>query len=357
MRRSVWLFVCITTAVLCPTATAEDPAPADLVSILPETSGRLIVWRVGEKQFGTVQPARVSLAKTPNSGKLALGLTHSGYSAEDPDGKNAILTFTVVLDQSPITEDEKTLFAKKGVTLKEDLVVKNPKFTQIDILLRADPEEEKRLRAELKLPRKIGEAMGNQPFSIRWKGVAGPTLYKWLTDPLDGLRVVYKGDDGTAEDVGVAWPLIRMYTVDADKLAAWWQKSAGDKDTYSWRGGTGPLVQSLIEDGVVLLSGKPVPPENAEPEVKLLSEKLKQIATPSLRGVLTVAKKQFLGLAGEGKSSAFLIEGRVNALPSNLPGGELLTHPEYVKDLTGDGKGLAPFKPGKDKEDKRKEKR
>lgn len=340
MFRGACLFTCLAAVMVNFPAPAQDAAPADLVAVLPDTLGRLIVWRVGDVQYGAVQPATASVAKVPGSERLVLGLIHSGYSGEDPDGKNAILTFTVLLKQKPITDDDKAIFLKRGVKPKEDLLVRNPKFTQIDILLRADLIEEKRIRAELKLPRTIGDEGGNQPFSIRWKGVVGETLYKWLTDPVDGLKVVYKGSNGATDDVVLGWPLFRSYAIDADRLSAWWKKNARDKDAYSWRGGTGPLVQNLIDAGVVLLGGKELRTEDAGPEFKLLSEKISQIATPSPRNILTVKKDKFLALAGDGKLQAFSIDARVEVLPAYIPGREFLSRPEYVKDLTGDSKGL-----------------
>src|SRR4051812_34989245 len=120
MRAEPSLVVLGLIVVLCFAAHADGPVPADLVGTLPGSAGRLIVWKVGEKQYGTVQPARVALAKAPGDVKPALGLTHLGYSGEDPDGKSATLTFTVVLTQQPVTKGDKAVLAGKDITLKED---------------------------------------------------------------------------------------------------------------------------------------------------------------------------------------------------------------------------------------------
>lgn len=345
MNRTARIVVaCLAACWFGRAAVAEDDDPAAFVRVLPDSDGRLLAWALGDKEFGTVQTARVLLSKGPGSDKPALGFAHSGYSAEDPDGKNAILTFSVELVNVPATAEDKAALELKGAKYDEDLAVENPSFTFVDISLTADLDEEKRLRTEQHLPRMIGDASARQPFSIRWKGVRGETLYKWLTDPTGGLKVVFTDSKGAEASVPVVWTLYRTYSIDPVRLAAWWTSNVGMRVTYAWKGGVEVIAQSLIASGALLVDGAPATLEDSEPEFKLLCEKIGSASEKLPKGVLKIAKPKFLGLASKGRLRTYAVVGGADALPAFSPGRKLLDFPAQVKDLTGESVGLDALK-------------
>lgn len=342
MRRYIGIFVILVQSSVW--LGADEPAPSDLVGTLDASSSRIIVWKLGAKQYAVVQPAVLAIARLPDSDKLALGLTHSGYSAEDPDGKNVILTLTLQLTNVPAGADDAAIMAQKGLTVNPDLSVLNPDSWQLDISLPADAQEETRLRADLNLPRPIGEPGERQPLSLRWKNVPGARIYKWLTDPVNGLHIRYIGKDSDGADVAVQWNVKRSFSVSHDTLSDWWAMAAGNQSAYRWRGGIGPFAQSLIAQGAVSSDGQVLTLENGGAAYAMLSERVKSIASDVGAGVLKIDKTTFLSLAGIVQADPLTIESRIDADPKYLPGADLLTHPQYIKDLSGTSQGLMALK-------------
>jgi hypothetical protein len=331
------LFVAIPLNLSQGLCRATDATEKKWVFSLPEWADRVFVWR-RDGLWGIEQPKVVSIG-TSSAGIPTLGLVHSGYTAEDPCGKNAILTGTLKATNKPLSSDEKARLAKIGIKFGTQISLPVGSDWWLDVSLPLDPGEELRLRKELKLPRKMTATELEQPFSIRWEGIQGKKLYEWLTSE-DGLKLVLRPDNASRE-LTALWQMGRSAKPDDAKLKEWWERNAGSSQTLEWTEGVEPLIDSVVtagclksENGVTLI------PETAGPEVAVLTERVAKILSHPHIQPIRMSKSDFFRVDWSTRVDTYQLKAQIPSLPSLSPGVVLIGSPDLVKDLSGTGVGL-----------------
>src|SRR5437867_3090349 len=87
-----WLLVLL-AAISSGYSFAQSTTDIEWLSFPADWMGRVAVFSTAERQYATEQPVVLRFIKSP-SGKLAVTLTHTGYTEADPDGKSALVAAT-----------------------------------------------------------------------------------------------------------------------------------------------------------------------------------------------------------------------------------------------------------------------
>ena len=292
------------------------------------------MWHHGGEQSGLEQPVILDVARRLGSSALSVGLTHSGYTAEDPDGRSALLNITVQPVRLPLTSAETNILASQNILLKGSCRLALPTTWKLDVSLGVAGDEEQRIRRNLNLPNVLTQIGGALPLQIKWKDVPGPMLYEWLTNSTNGLKFTIKGQARVELDV-----IIRV-TLDHEALTNWWVRHAGESSTISWIGGNEFIAISLIEEKCLLYDSKqPSVHTFDDPLLVELTSEIAKLVKMSPDGLMSLAKTDIL--SWQWSSSRRTTISAVFPVSADIaPGALLLQNPDLVKDLSGNGKGL-----------------
>jgi hypothetical protein len=296
-------------------------------------AGTIGIWKRGDKTVPIKFDGTFAIAKSPfDKNKLAVGVVHSGYTGRDPDGKSVLLNVTLQSSGSWKTAkvDEKA----EGGEGPEVLYI-DPSTVAIDIRLPDDPAEEKRLKRELKLPRKL--AGGDIPISIKWIGVGGKTIHRWLTDADKGLQFVFTTDGKPGLEA--VWRETHQAKIDVNKLDEFWKATAGDEVSLTWEGGTGPFVHAMLDLGVVVVDGKPIPAAVADAETQALVKALEGASEDAGDGLRKITRNALFTIAPMFPKRAIYLTAVV-AQSKGFSLAKVLQEPQYVKDLTEGQAGI-----------------
>jgi hypothetical protein len=328
--------------MICP-SLGQAPEPFVYIQVPSAYGGRLIVWTAGDRRYVLEQPIVLQVAPAPGKPQtiLQLGFIHSGYSAEDPDGRNAVLNVTVEMVKKPLTEKERQNAWMENLIINDTVRVLAPSEWWLDVVLPASMEEEARLRKALQLPRRL-QADSSLPLSCRWQGVAGKVLAGWLTDPVKGLAFVLRPDDKSTDALTVRWDVGRRFQLAKEGLQEWWKKRAGEADTFRWVGGINLLAHDLLANGAVLADGAKVGLALSDADIRELHKRLQDISEDDKPGVMSVSKEKLFSLPSWTATSG--VDTKVTRLPLVQPGATLEQNPVLIKDLSGDSKGLDALK-------------
>jgi len=271
-------------------------------------------------------PFALQIARVSNEGKYSIGFTHLGYSEHDPDGKAA--SFTITLRPSvPKSIGPSSLVGGIGFELVDF------QATELDVTLKADPVEEKRLRAALKLPRQIEKVDASLPYQIKWKGVDGVKIHSWLTMP-DGLRWSIAG----VAKLRLIFTIREKINSGCVKL--WWERRIISDPAKEVLLDPATVAIELLADGcleaeVVSSTSRSVSPQYVARIIEGLQKYLEPISHYSsltLERIVTAAKPE----AVQHEASAV-----IKLHTALAPGQFLNANPSYVKDLSGNSVGLA----------------
>lgn len=309
LRTWLWIPVFAGSLVVAPVAHPQAVGVAGFANYDEEL--QKISWKgVSELEYG------ISLG--PNRpgplAPFAIGFSHLGYSETDPDGQAATLTLAVKAATRLGSPGD-------GSILVVEFVPRS-----LDIILQSSPSEESRLRAMLKLPRVITAADTVAPFQIRWKSVPGTDLHAWLVSS-QGLKWKLSGI------IRTRLAMLRTESIDSDCADAWWSKTV-------------PAQGSLTSDLLWL----------ATADLARAGCFRVQVASRAVAALTAEYERNFIGrLRAVGRDQVSLDHVKQAGVPvqtssdseieipfviSFSPGDFLRTHPEYVKDLSGNSVGL-----------------
>jgi hypothetical protein len=269
-----------------------------------------ISWKgVAELEYGiSLGPNRPGPAAP-----FAIGFSHLGYSEPDPDGQAATLTLAV----KPAT--------RLGGPGDSSIRVVEFVPRSLDVSLQANPAEEDRLRALLKLPRPVTTADSVAPFQIRWKAVPGTDLHGWLVGS-QGLRWKLSGI------VRTRLAMLRTERIEPSCVDAWWSKAVRVQ---------GGLTQDLfwLATADLALAGCFQVQVASRASTVLTAEYERNFIRRLHAGGAQVSLEQ-VKQAGAPLQTTTESEVEIPFAVTFSPGDFLLSRPEYVKDLSGDSVGL-----------------
>lgn len=300
-----------TSAAVSTNASSVGVQDVDFIKF-SEAEKRISWVDVGEAEF----PLALSLRRETPAGRFSIGLVHLGYSAPDPDGKSATLTFAIQPAVPP---------SPPGTT---DLPVRvvNLSSTTIDISLDANPAEEARLRSILKLPRPV-QVASSSVFQVKWRGVDGEMLYNWLVSQ-SGLRWRVNGL------LHVAVEVVTSERIDDQCAAAWWDRRVSLPKATEIHADAFLVTSDLANAGCFVSNVLQKKTATASPLYK--DGFVKKLNGPGANRFSYEAILQAGGVA----ETRQLREIDIPFTISFLPGGFLASNPAYVKDLSGSSIGL-----------------
>lgn len=309
LRTWLWIPVFAGSLIVALVAHAEAVGVIGFASYDEEL--RKINWKgVSELDY--------SISLGPNrpgpSAPFAIGFSHLGYSEPDPDGTAATLTLAV---------KAATRLGNPG-----DGSIRVVEFVprSLDIILQANPSEESRLRAMLKLPRAITAADSVAPFQIRWQSVPGTDLHAWLVGP-QGLKWRLSGI------IRTRLAMFRTERINPDCADVWWSKTVPSQASLTkdllWLA-TADLARAGCFQ--VHVASRAAAALTVEYERNFI-EKLRAVSGHQV----TLDHVKQAGLPVQTTSES---EIEIPFVVSFSPGDFLSTHAEYVKDLSGNSVGL-----------------
>lgn len=250
-------------------------------------------------------------------GKPMAGLVHSGYTAEDPDGRNALLTVTLSISWRPIDA------AKPVVELPNEFTV--------DVAVPGDKDLEQKLKTNLRLPQEIKGKTISYPLQMRLAGLEGKRLRELLTDKERGLTIVVSGIAirQVVEEVKVS--------ATTDALEESWRRVVGAADSVRVSDVTDALVLDLLQSGAChrLYGPSDEPATIADfAIVDALRERIKKGAKANLLGTVALSKRDFVDNLSQGirLERSFRLFHQVTE--RFLPGQVFVQNPDLVKDLS-----------------------
>jgi hypothetical protein len=173
---------------------AEAQTTVRWIHPVADWNGRVYEWDVQGSKMLLAQPVSEEIATTARAGggapKLQLGFRHSGYTGSDEDGRNALLTLSVVDRSLQVSPRDLDALVAQGYTLNKSFALNTSSDWSLDVQLAGDVVEEQRIRTLLHLPLRVTLGATIVPFSIRWANIDGDKLYSWLTDANKGLKFV-----------------------------------------------------------------------------------------------------------------------------------------------------------------------
>lgn len=264
-------------------------------------------------------PLSLSLVDVGSPLKKSIGLSHLGYSADDPDGKAVTLTFTVKADV-PV---EKSTDPIRVIGFEPE---------SIDVSLMLDVNEENRLRSRMQLPKKIS-TNASLPFQMKWNDVGGKVMYKWLTQD-KGLKIFMKGR------VKVELNVRRSEGISVDCIKAWWNQLESV-------GATDLIVIDPFLLTAEIIKGKCFESIILGERYSLVSESYQMIFSKKISPAGRVVKLTLSEIISAGatiESDLISSEIEIPAIISFGPGKFLSDNPSYVKDLSGSSVGLDGLK-------------
>jgi hypothetical protein len=307
----------------------------DQGSIFSALGGKLLAWKINDTKYGVTIPDSLNIAMDPTADKLSIGFVHSGYSAGEPDGKNALLTLAVVLKKPSLSDVERRWIKEQGIILDDNVVQAVTRY-RISLDLSADSGELKRLEELLHFP---ADFAVNQvyPIQIKWQNVNAKTLYDYLVQPA-GLSIVVRIIVNLTVTVGTS------ICFDSISARRWWDQNSSDSKNYIiLKGGADPVLLDLINSKVFAncKDGSIIDPRLRNGLKGKLSGILKKLS----KGKYRLNKGDFFNTSWADQVSDSYQADVPPVLLTLSPGKVLLGHPELVKDLSsGGGKGLDALK-------------
>lgn len=292
-------------------------------------NNKVLVWEFNGTKYGVLLTNGITISKDPQNGLLLIGLTHSGYSGTDPDGKNAFLSFTFKIVKDTLTNDE----IKDCRDLNVKFESENLGITynhQIDISLQTDKNEEDRIKHVYDFPKHITVG-SNIPVQINWKNVDGRNLYDYLTSA-QGLALRLSPYPKISLQVNTSISFNKL------KGQEWWNENAGQNNTLILKSfNMDALIRELFDDGV-FTSDNSIFHDNL---VDTLRKRLTKILVKVSYGKYKINKNDFFATnwncqETENYSADVDIDDT-----QFFPGLILKNNPGMIKDLTTDeNKGL-----------------
>jgi hypothetical protein len=306
----------IVLSILLSPARGEAETKSLLFLKFDEVDQKLRWDGVAESTY----PLALVLEKTSGSQRFVIGFSHLGYTVTDPDGRYA--TLTMAIKPSLVAAIDPAMNASETGIFVRSFVPRS-----IDLSLEGDAVEEKRLRSLLKLPSNVGSA-ATMPYQVRWKGVDGDSLYSWLT-AANGLRWKLAGV------LSVRLSSVETSRLNLSCLESWWSKRVGLSRTAEVEA-PAFLIMTDIE-----LAGC-FETESLGRVSKMVNKEFRD----QFIGKLLGAKTTFDAISKAGTSTKTLTQSDVE-IPISLsfaPGRFLAENASYVKDLSGNSKGLEAIK-------------
>lgn len=215
--------------VVCCGLTETAAAPLVLV----DSAEKSIIWTVGTRHLVSSAGANLSIAVDPVSKDSTVGFSHSGYTAKEPGGKNAVLTLMVNVEPVAIP----------GGT--DSVAWSLPQSLELDIQLPMNLPEEARLRAVGGFPRKM-LITSPSVIQLNWKNTPGRDIFNWLTDE-KGLRFIAK-----ARLPSVSLNVEATSTANLSKFDAWWSSKFSSDQVGVVDSSVSALVLDALGSGVAI---------------------------------------------------------------------------------------------------------
>jgi hypothetical protein len=316
--------------LVCAASKVPPGVPLQIVDVGIDT--RVVALRRADATYGAAGRSLTSIVQH-QGGSLELGFVHSGYTADDPDGRTATLTVTVSAPLTSLSLSDVAALAQKGIVVT-DAVRLQLQSRELDLEVRDDPVEEKRLRVAAGLPKPLTSPSSSVPIQLRWTNRDGKSLYRLMTAD-GGLRFVVRDRFliRASNQVTVSLrPAVVSQMLD----------DAGSPPQFGWSGGRTALAMAIADRGGFEFVGPLGGAATPYPAYELFEGFLNSL------GAFLCADDGICSIEGATLRSvrwSTVLPGGELQLPGSgvsavSPGSVLDTHPEYVKDLSGTGVGL-----------------
>ncbi|HVL66346.1 MAG TPA: hypothetical protein VM364_03695 [Vicinamibacterales bacterium] len=292
---------------------------------------RLLVVRRGAERYGV--EGRMVMEVAREGAEMQIGFIHAGYSAPDPDGRQAILTLTLTTAQASLTPADRQALHAKGIRMDHRIQVA-ARGLELDVELPLDRAEEKRLRQAAGLPRSFKTAV-SVPVQLRWKDTNGKELYDLLTDAVRGLRFVVR------ETVSLRVPTSARVSLEPAAVARFLSNSGQTGPMFRWIGGPAALATALADSGAFVWSSPEPGLAGSHPGHGFADDILATLPVScDATGACTVpaAALQDVRWSRDLAVQSHLFTATTSSRV--WPGQLLETKPAYVKDLTAGAAGL-----------------
>jgi hypothetical protein len=318
------------------------PAHAQKISIewikpLPNWDGRVLVWQIGDQKYALQQPVGIQISSDEHA-IPRLGLVHSGYTAQDPDGKTALLNVTVETVKKPLQSTEIDSLRASGMTMDGPVQLQYGPWI-LDVSLGDDKSEERRIRDRIGFPRQITPGLSSIPIQVRWENISGDQLYRWLTDSKVGFKVILRSNANGIFTIRRRLILVR------DRTVAWFKSMSPESDEIEWLGDATPILQSMIGYGCLEDAERPGSSLHLTDVVAEFSQLKQQLDQHVIKnGDYSSLKRSVLEQQDLVMEYELQVKVPVIIERSVWSGHALAAHPELVKDLSDDGKGIEALK-------------
>lgn len=282
---------------------------------------KILVWEINGVKYGAAVPNEFVIPVQSETNKLQIGFIHSGYSHEDVDGKNALLTLSVVLKSPLLTDSDKDSIKRSNIILDNN-ILKVEITGQLSLRLKNDEIEQERLQKLQSFPRPLA-ANSIQPIQIKWSNVDGNTLFNYLSSA-DGLDII------SILNLTLTATLTSKVCFVESNAETWWRRRS-DNDIMIVKGGVDPLLLNLLSARVFTGCDEQLDKRQTD----VLKKKLGAILKKQARGKYSLKKQDLFHTDWSN-----IISDTYNADYPNLylkisPGKVLKENPTYVKDLSG----------------------
>lgn len=333
-----------TSGAICLFAGVAWIATNDLRAAAPaDPHADIPIWSVGESG-GLAANRKLTLRIAEQAGHvLQLGFVHSGYTEEEPAGRTALLTISIVPAMTGLDSADRDALQSSGVVVSDSLTFIDNGSPELDVECEAQAACGDDIRAAWHLPMALPSTGATTPFQYRWRNADGPTLFQLLTDAA-GLRLVVRARGTLQARMHIQ---TRFAPVAFDR---WWRTIAGASTTLSWRGDAPWLILSSVSSQVVdvfadgWMPARPLTlSDDLSDFVRTLAPRIDAVSTRARHGRRTVTHEALRNLDWSSRrdvtlSTPWELESEVS------PGAVLLSHAELVKDLSGGGKGLGALR-------------
>lgn len=301
-------------------------------SLYISPDNKFVIWEVNNIKYAAAVPSEFIIPAYDTTSKLKIGFVHSGYSSKEVEGTSALLTMSVLLKQSVLSEAEKEQFSRDHIIIVGAELAVSKIFT-LSVTTESDSAEQNRLQKLLGFPKKL-TANSVIPIQINWQNVPGDSLYNYLT-AANGLHFV------ASLDLVFVVSQKNSVCFNSEKATKWWKKKSST-DIVNAKGGPDPILLDLIKNGVFANCDSGFIDKRLQQKLR---QKLANVLIKKTSGNYMLKRKNLFGTDWNDEVID-KYEAEVPTIHLTISPGEVLkNNKNYIKDLSSDeNSGLEALK-------------